>query len=289
MIGPRAPTRMRRRIGIGGNLAAPALSHHRTYGARLRRFGGFSGESGRTRRSRAGAAQGPARGADADATGRGLTWPCSSPRSRRSVPATGASSPRVPGTASAPGSARGRASCLTEAWPALDTQRPRLALQPLSGRRLGFRLVHVAARPLGYPAFRPWGASPALPASRVRGPRLTAAGRLARIAPPAVRVLLDHQPIAQGTPQHVPRVDAGLITHPPGGWRTSRARARSSQGHHPASPVPVRRPAQVHGASSRPHLAAGALALLLACGAANPWRADGTSLALCHAWHTRPR
>jgi hypothetical protein len=36
---------VRRRIGIGGNLAAPALPHHRTDGSRLRRFGGFSGAS----------------------------------------------------------------------------------------------------------------------------------------------------------------------------------------------------------------------------------------------------
>src|SRR5215475_7259205 len=34
-----------RPIGIGGNLAAPALPHHRTYGSRIRRFGGLSGGS----------------------------------------------------------------------------------------------------------------------------------------------------------------------------------------------------------------------------------------------------
>ena len=32
-------------IGIGGSLAAPPLPHHRTYGSRIRRFGGFSGRS----------------------------------------------------------------------------------------------------------------------------------------------------------------------------------------------------------------------------------------------------
>jgi hypothetical protein len=69
-----------RRIGIGGNLAAPALPHHRTYGSRLRRFGGFSGwvrlrpgSAGRARRSSAVAARSPARGSDSDATGRGPT------------------------------------------------------------------------------------------------------------------------------------------------------------------------------------------------------------------------
>jgi hypothetical protein len=38
-----------------------------------------SGEASRARRRSAGAAPWPARGADADATGRGLTWPCSRP------------------------------------------------------------------------------------------------------------------------------------------------------------------------------------------------------------------
>jgi len=37
---------------------------------------------------------------------------------------------------------------------------------------------------------------------------------------------------------------------------------------HPSSPVPVRRPARVDGAASRPHLVVGALALFLAFGAA---------------------
>src|SRR5215510_7046121 len=32
--------RMRRIIGIGGSLTAPPLPHHRTYGSRIRRFGG---------------------------------------------------------------------------------------------------------------------------------------------------------------------------------------------------------------------------------------------------------
>jgi len=30
------------RIGIGGSLTTPPLPHHRTYGSRIRRFGGLS-------------------------------------------------------------------------------------------------------------------------------------------------------------------------------------------------------------------------------------------------------
>jgi hypothetical protein len=58
------------------------------------------------------------------------------------------------------------------------------------------------------------------------------------------------------------------------GWRTARSRARSSRVYHTSYPVPVRHPARVAWASSRPHLAAGALALLLAFGSANTWRED---------------
>jgi hypothetical protein len=32
-------------IGIGRSLAAPLLPHHRTYGSRIRQFGGLSGQS----------------------------------------------------------------------------------------------------------------------------------------------------------------------------------------------------------------------------------------------------
>jgi hypothetical protein len=40
-------------IGIGGSLAAPALPHHRTYGSRLRRFGGLGGWSALTQAGQA--------------------------------------------------------------------------------------------------------------------------------------------------------------------------------------------------------------------------------------------
>jgi hypothetical protein len=86
--------------------------------------------------------------------------------------------------------------------------------------------------------------------------------------------LLDNQPISQGKTQHVPRVDAGFLQYTPGGWGTSRSRARSSRVHHTSYPVPVRRPARVDWASSRPHLTVDALALLLAFGSANTWHED---------------
>jgi hypothetical protein len=69
-------------------------------------------------------------------------------------------------------------------------------------------------------------------------------------------------------------VDAGFIKHTPRAWRTSRSRARSSRVYHTSYPVPVRRPARVDWASSRPHLAVDALALLLAFGSAITWHED---------------
>ena len=85
---------------------------------------------------------------------------------------------------------------------------------------------------------------------------------------------MDALQISQGKPQNVPRVDAGLITHIPCGWRTSQSRARSSRVYHTSYPVPVRRPARLDWASSRPHLAVDALALLLAFGSSYTWLGD---------------
>ena len=113
-----------------------------------------------------------------------------------------------------------------------------------------------------------------MPASSLLCPLLTSAGRSARISPPSVLVLLDNQQISQGTTQNVPRVDAGFIKHTPCGWRTSRSRARSSRVCHTSYPVPVRRPARLDWASSRPHLTVDALALLLAFGSAHTWHED---------------
>jgi hypothetical protein len=175
-------------------------------------------------------------------------------------------------TASSPGASRGSSNCLTDALPSLDTKRPRLSFQPLSGHRSGLRPIRAAARPICCPAFRPWGASRASPAPDLLYPLLTSAGRSARISPPSV--LSDSQQISQGKTQHVPCVDAGCIKYTPCGWRTSRSHARSSRVHHTSYPVPVRRPAPVDGASSRPHLTVDALALLLAFGSANTWHED---------------
>src|SRR5262245_22443441 len=50
----------------------------------------------------------------------------------------------------------------------------------------GLRPPRVTAWPLCYPAFRPWGASPASPAPGLLCPLLTPAGRSGRITPPSV-------------------------------------------------------------------------------------------------------
>jgi hypothetical protein len=136
-------------------------------------------------------------------------------RSRRFFSSTGASSPRVPAMASSPGVPRGSSSCLTDALPPLDTQRLLLSCKPLSGHRSGLQPTRVAARPLGCPAFRPWGASRALPASSLLCPLLTSADRSERITPPSVPFDLDHRQISQGKAQNCPCVDAGFIKHTP--------------------------------------------------------------------------
>ena len=59
--------------------------------------------------------------------------------------------------------------------------------------------------------------------------------------------------------------------HPRRGWRTLWSRAHASRVYHPSSPVPVRRPAPLDGASSRRPRAMNALALLRAFGSAHPW------------------
>ena len=149
-----------------------------------------------------------------------LTWwrarrrcSASSLRSRRCFSSTGAASPRVPAMASSPGLPRGRSSGLTDAVPPLDPPRLRLSFKPLSGHRSGLQPTRVAARPLGCPAFRPWGASRALPAARLRCPLLTSADRSERSAPPAGPVDLDNRPISQGKTPSCPCVDAGFIPH----------------------------------------------------------------------------
>ena len=61
-----------------------------------------------------------------------------------------------------------------------------------------------------------------------------------------------------------PTAHGGLRGHVPArpGWS------------HTSSPVPVRRPASLDGAASRPHRAGVPFPLFLACGGANTWRQD---------------
>jgi hypothetical protein len=140
----------------------------------------------------------------------------SSLRSRRFFSSTGASSPRVPAMASSPGVPRGSSSGLTDALPPLDTPRLLLSFKPRSGHRSGLQPTRVAARPLCCPAFRPWGASRALPASSLLCPLLTSADRSAQIAPPSVPFDLDTRQLSQGKTPRCPCVDAGCIKHTQG-------------------------------------------------------------------------
>jgi hypothetical protein len=61
---------------------------------------------------------------------------------------------------------------------------PRQATPPV--HRSGLRPTRVAAWPIRYPAFRPWGASLASPAPGLLCRLLTSAGRSGRIPPPSV-------------------------------------------------------------------------------------------------------
>jgi hypothetical protein len=126
-------------IGIGRGLTASPLPHHRTYGSRIRRFGGWS---------------------QGHHPNRGIA-------SRR------ASGEFIP-------DARHKAQHLAGRHRAA----PRQATTPL--HRSGLRPTRVAAPPICYPAFRPWGASRASPAPGLLCPLLTSAGRSGRIAPPSV-------------------------------------------------------------------------------------------------------
>ena len=210
-------------------------------------------------------------------------------RSRRFFSSTGASSPRVPAMASSPGVPRSRSSGLPDALPPLDPQRLRLSCTPLAGHRSGLQPTRGAARPLGGPACRPWGASRALPASSLLCPRLTSADRSERIAPPSVPFDLDNRQISQGKTPSCPRVDAGFIKYTQCADGGLRGHVPTRPGwSHPSSPVPVRRPARVDGASSRRHLAMTPLPCSSPSAPLTPGTGTSTPLALCHAWHTRP-
>jgi len=204
----------------------------------------------------------------------------------RSVPSTGASSPRVPITVSSPGLPRGSRSCLSDAIPRLDTMVTAPLLQSPLGAPFGPSSRGVAAQPICCPAFRHWGASIALPASGLLCPLLTSPGRSVTVS--RHPVLADNREISQGKTQIVLHVDAGFIKHAPsadGGLR----------GHVPARPgrtTPHIRflfvaPRILDWASSRPHLAMKPLPFSLPSAPRLPGTGTSTPLDLCHAWHTR--
>jgi hypothetical protein len=73
----------------------------------------------------------------------------------------------------------------------------------------------------------------------------------------------------------------------PRGWRTSLSRASSFRVYHTSHLVPVRRPACLDWASSRPHLTMTPLPFSLPSAPLIPGVRTFTSQALCHARHTR--
>jgi hypothetical protein len=70
-------------------------------------------------------------------------------------------------------------------------------------------------------------------------------------------------------------------------WRASWSRAHSPRAYHTSSPVPVRRPARVDGASFRPRLAATPWPCSSPSAPRTPGTRTFTALVLCHARHTR--
>jgi hypothetical protein len=89
---------------------------------------------------------------------------------------------------------------------------PPQATPPL--HRSGLRSTRVAAWPLRYPAFRPWGASRASPAPGLLCPLLTSAERSGRIAHPSVPSR-DTPQISRGQLSYRRCIDAGCIKHRP--------------------------------------------------------------------------
>ena len=76
----------------------------------------------------------------------------------------------------------------------------------------GLRPTRVAAWPIRYPAFRPWGASRASPAPGLRCPLLTSAKRSGGIAPPSV-LHEDTPQISRGKPSYRLGIRARCIKH----------------------------------------------------------------------------
>jgi hypothetical protein len=80
--------------------------------------------------------------------------------------------------------------------------------------RSGLRPARVAAQPIRYPAFQPWGASLASPAPGLLCPLLTSAERSGRIAPPSV-LHEDTPQISRGKLSYLPCIGARFIKHRP--------------------------------------------------------------------------
>jgi hypothetical protein len=80
--------------------------------------------------------------------------------------------------------------------------------------RSSLRPTRVAASPIRYPAFQPWGASRALPAPGLLCRLLTSAGRSGPIAPPSV-LSQDTRQISRGQLSSRPCIGAGCIKHAP--------------------------------------------------------------------------
>jgi len=208
-----------------------------------------------------------------------LTWrsarrrfSLSSTRSMRSVPSTGASSPRVPAAISSPGFPRDSSRCLSDAIPRLDMLATSPFLQSPRGAPFGPSSRGVAARPICFPVFRLRGASIASPASGLLCPLLTSPGRSEQVA--RLPVLSDNREISQGKTRIVLRANAGFIKYVP----------LRMEDFAVTCPLVPDVPHLISGSCSSPRAFASgflqtsprddALALLLAFGSANTWHGD---------------
>jgi hypothetical protein len=93
---------------------------------------------------------------------------------------------------------------------------------------------------------------------------------------------------APGKPQPCPCRGAGVLTHTPPAEGGLRGHVPTRPGwSHPSSPVPVRRPTRVEGASFRRHRAMTPWPFASPSAPLIPGVGPCTPHALCHAWHTR--
>src|SRR5574337_281119 len=178
-----------------------------------------------------------------------------STRSMRSIPSTRASFPRVPPSVSS----------LSDALPRIDTRRPLLSFNPLSGYRSGLWWGESSR------VFRPcrsWLVSPpTMPSADFCRPVRSGSPDLSPIPP-------DSRQISQGKTQNVWRVDAGFIKHTP----------LRMEDFAVTCPLVPGVPHLLSGSCASPRAfglgflqtppRGDALALLLAFGSANTWRGD---------------